>query len=498
MSASMLSADDYDVPLGGSLGVATPRPPAGPNAGSLAYTALQAAAAPSWSLDQIVANLTRYDAKWIDGTINYAFYQQLPSYDTSTPEYAGFAAFTAAQQSAARTIFQAYAEIANVTFTEIADAQQYADRINFAQSSTMPDSSWGWTELGGPSTQINGRYPIGYAEVWTNSDYASGSFALGSYNYLGLMHEVGHALGLAHPGDYDAGEGDPTYAADAEYQQDSLQYSIMSYFSASNTGARHGAYAATPLVHDIAAIQALYGANVSTRAGGTTYGFNSNAGAAYNFAINTRPVVAIWDGGGVDAIDLTGYSTNNRLSLEAGTFSDVGGWSGNLAIAFGVAIENGYGGSGSDQIIGNSSANSLAGFAGADTLDGAGGSDFLSGGLGVDILTGGSGADTFRDTAANLNGDTITDLSLGDRVVISDATLPGFGFSVSGSTLSYTGGSLTLLHLSTNLRLTSGAAAGGGVELYLMASVPGAFNADFNGDGRSDVFWRNDNGWISS
>ena len=51
------------------------------------------------------------------------------------------------------------------------------------------------------------------------------------------MHEIGHALGMSHPGNYNAEEGVTlTYEANAEYYQDSLQYTIMSYFASSSTG----------------------------------------------------------------------------------------------------------------------------------------------------------------------------------------------------------------------------------------------------------------------
>ena len=87
--------------------------------------------------------------------------------------------------------------------------------------------------------------------------------------------KIGHAIGLNHPGAYNGGA--PSYEANAEYQQDSRQFTLMSYFSAENTGAVHGwNFASTPLLHDIAAAQQLYGINWSTRSGDTTYGFNNS------------------------------------------------------------------------------------------------------------------------------------------------------------------------------------------------------------------------------
>ncbi|WBH17322.1 M10 family metallopeptidase C-terminal domain-containing protein [Sphingomonas radiodurans] len=88
----------------------------------------------------------------------------------------------------------------------------------------------------------------------------------------------------------------------------------MSYFDAYETGAQHidwtltnFASAATPLGHDIAAIQAIYGVDTTTRTGNTVYGFNSTArDDAYDFSLNTRPIVTIWDAGGKDTLDFSG------------------------------------------------------------------------------------------------------------------------------------------------------------------------------------------------
>jgi hypothetical protein len=80
-------------------------------------------------------------------------------------------------------------------------------------------------------------------------------------------------------------------------------------------------------------------------------------------------------------------------------------------------------------------------------------------------------------------------MSIGDKIVITDATLAGFSFSLSGHTLTYTGGSLTLGSVPSG-HIVASAAAGGGVELSFRQAAPN----DFNGDGLSDVLWRNDGG----
>ena len=92
-------------------------------------------------------------------------------------------------------------------------------------------------------------------------------------------------------------------------------------------------------------------------------------------------------------IDASGYSTNQYIDLNPGSYSNVGHLTGNVAIAYGASIENAKGGSGGDTLVGNAAGNALNGNAGGDTLYGLAGSDILRGDGGNDTLCGGAGAD---------------------------------------------------------------------------------------------------------
>ena len=235
------------------------------------------------------------------------------------------------------------------------------------------------------------EYPIEFRRIWfgtegegvdSDLDFARGSFGLKTF-----MHEIGHSLGLSHPGTYDSHDGErPTYADDAEYAQDTQQYTLMSYFQPAidrdSSINRNGnedldddiVFAASPLLHDIAAIQDKYGADSTTRIGDTTYGFNVTADLfnrpVFDFSKNVEPVVAIWDGKGNDTLDVSGFKTDQRIDLHQGSFSDIGPLRQNVAIAFNCDIENAIGGGGNDTVVGNDLANRLEGGWGNDVIEG--------------------------------------------------------------------------------------------------------------------------------
>jgi len=123
-----------------------------------------------------------------------------------------------------------------------------------------------------------------------------------------------------------------------------------------------------------------------------------------------------------------------------------------------------YGMGGNDLLIGYGGDDTLDGGIGNDQIQGREGADVISGGAGADILSGGADNDTFKDNAVDLNGDSITDFSRGDRIVISDANLANFTFLLSGNQLTFTGGSLTLSNLDF-ASIAASAAPEGGVQI---------------------------------
>ena len=229
----------------------------------------------------------------------------------------------------------------------------------------------------------------------------------GGLGFSTMIHEALHGLGLDHP--HDGETILPGLVPDAspfgvygDYDLNQGVYTIMSYNDGLNGDASlTTGNAATPMALDIAALQALYGANTTHNSGGTTYTL-SGSNAAW---------ICIWDTGGTDLISYGG-SGDAKIDLREATLEQgyggggfltmVDGVQGGYTIAAGAIIENATSGSGDDVLIGNAVNNVLTASGGNDTVYGGAGHDTINTGSGTDTAYGESGNDTITsDSGTN-------------------------------------------------------------------------------------------------
>jgi serralysin len=141
----------------------------------------------------------------------------------------GVVNMSAVQIASAQLAFQLWDDLVPFSIVQNSGSNADAADITLNYSSTTPSDRTTTDQF--RAQPSNGDEGLGNAYIWLASDWpalSNDGMVNGGYGLVSMEHEIGHALGLSHPGTYNIAVGG--FADTFTYATDNRQYTIMSYF----------------------------------------------------------------------------------------------------------------------------------------------------------------------------------------------------------------------------------------------------------------------------
>jgi Ca2+-binding RTX toxin-like protein len=383
--------------------------------------------------------------------VTFSFPTSLPSFDDNPPNGGftqatinSFTPFTAAEQTQAINALSEWATASQIIFVQVAPGQGDINfsNVNFTtlttHSSSTPDAAgigynpFGeWNSFSKPyfttDNSVAGSIFMNSETGYQNAD--------GTVAYDTLLHEIGHAIGLKHPGQMD---DDPSTGID----EDNMAPNDPNLTIMATTGDAKGSGTGHLKALDIAAAASIYGQPTGGAPGTATGsgeviaptvigGVTSYIAQTWDPSSTSAPVQTAFTGGGANSVSTWTWDPSTQtLTQTAATANDViHGTSVNDVINAGNGMDSLFGLDGNNTLYGGTLSTSNDTFYGGPNADtmyggalvdntfvaGAGTYTFFAGG-GTESMVGGGSAstNTFYDGTYDNFGSGGTDYMVGD------------------------------------------------------------------------------------
>lgn len=182
-------------------------------------------------------------------TLSFSFMAEVPRY-ASTNDGDGFKVFSDIQKTVVRESLREISLLIDIDFAEVPETSDAWGQIRFGNSLQDKEETAGYTYLPNAEAASESSGDV-YIALGFDRNYQ-----LGGADRETLLHEIGHALGLKHPGDYDISPSATTETSGnfLGQSEDSSFFTIMSY-QAHPQGLSRVNYG----LYDVLALRKMYG-----------------------------------------------------------------------------------------------------------------------------------------------------------------------------------------------------------------------------------------------
>lgn len=218
---------------------------------------------------------------------------------------------------------------------------------------------------------------------------ADKQFTVGSYDYITMVHEFGHTLGLAHP--HDTGGASTTFPGVSSWfdvgtnEQNQTMFTVMSYNDVNGPltpdAVQSFGFIKGPMAYDIKTVQLKYPGTVSTAPQSFVLPSINAIGTYYECLVSGGAIVS--NSNSNTFISLRPATVDGAVE-GGGAVSKIAGVQGGFTIAQGTTVANAVSAGGNDTLIGNAASNRLFGGAGNDLFLATPGQDRYVGHTGFD------------------------------------------------------------------------------------------------------------------